>query len=277
MARGSIGRQVARAARTGGSRNRRGPRQTPLGFYTTLAVVVLLGMASVAFSRYQVLHPSTKPAATAPAIGDHWLTAIAFDICGKLQPNPPKNPTKAALGIYTTGNGLIQVAPRTKADAGHNATLGRFVAGYPGMVLTATSVGYPGHKVLDNGALCGSKPGRVQVKVFSSLADTTGSIVSGNPDGVLLENGQLITVAFVAAGTSIPRPPSATTLALAAAAAATTTTTVPHTTRATTATKSRTATKSSTSTTVARTTIATGRGTATASTAAPGASTAARP
>lgn len=235
-------------------------------------VVVLLGMAGVAFSRYQALHPVTKPAATAPAVGTHWLAAFAFDICAKMQPDPPKNPTKATPGIYTTGNGLIQVAPTTPAEAGHNATLGRFVSGYPGMVLTSTSVGYPGHKVLDNGALCGSKPGRVQVKVFSSLADTQGSIVTGNPDSVLLENGQLITIAFVPAGTPVPRPPSATTLAIAIAAAATTTTTTLPVTRPTTAksTTRSTSAKSTTKKSTATTTTAKGAaGTSGAGTATP--------
>lgn len=232
MARGSIGRTVSRAAKTGGSRNRRGPKQTPLGFYTTLVVVVLLGIASVAFSRYEVLHPS-QAAATGPKIGAHSLVAYAFDLCGKVEPNPPKNPDKATPQIYTTGNGLIQVDPTTKADAGKNATLGRFVTQYSGMELSSTSVGYPGKAVLKNGDKCGSKPGKVQARVFSSLADTTGTLVKGNPADLHLTNGSLVTIAFVAAGTAIPRPPSASALAVAATASTTTTTTTTKTAKST--------------------------------------------
>jgi hypothetical protein len=236
MARGPLGRTVARAARTGGTRSSRGPRQTPLGFYTTLVVVVLLGIAGVAFSRYEVLHPATAPS-NAPTIGDHWLVAFDFDICGKVQPNPPKNPGKVIPGIYTTGNGLIQVVPKTKADTGKNATLGRFVSQYPGMVLSAASVGYPGQKVLHNGDLCGKVPGKVEVKVFSSLADTTGTLVTGNPDNLKLVNAELIAIAFVAPGTSIARPPSGSLLVETPPATATT----PATTAKTTATTAKTA------------------------------------
>ncbi len=241
MARGSIGRAVARAARTGGSGKGRAPKQTPLGFYTTLVVVVLLGIAGVAFSRYEVAHPSTATTNRGAAVGDQWLVAYAFDLCGKLEPNPPTNPNKPAPGIYTTGNGLIQVAPKTKADAGSNATLGRFVTQYPGMELSATSVGYPGMKVMDNGTLCGTKPGKVTVRVFSSLADTVGKAVGGNPANLLLSNGSLVTIAFVAAGTTVPRPPSAAALAAAATTAPTTAPTTAKTTATTAKTTATTA------------------------------------
>lgn len=228
MPRGPLGRTVARAARTGGTRSSRGPKQTPLGFYLTLVVVVLAGIAGVGFSRYEVLHPAAASNGS-PKIGDHWQLAFGFDICGKVEPNVPKNPGKTTPAIYTTGNGLIQVVPRTSADAGKNATLGRFVRGYPGMVLSATSVGYPGMKPLGKGSLCGKTAGEVEVKVFSSLADTTGSVVRGNPADLHLTNGSLITIAFVPPGTPVGRPRSTSTLALAAAAAASPVTTSPST------------------------------------------------
>ncbi|MGH9071131.1 MAG: hypothetical protein ACRDX8_08215 [Acidimicrobiales bacterium] len=219
--------------------------------------MVLLGIAGVAFSRYQVLHPP------APAIGDHWLVAVGFDVCGKFQPNLPKNPGKTTPGIYTTGNGLIQVAPKTKADTGSNATLGRFAAGYPKLMLSSTSLGYPGHKVLDNGALCGKTPGKVQVKLFSSLADTHGTLVKGNPASLRLTNRSLVTIAFVAPGSAIARPPSAVTLATAptptttaptvppTAHKATTTSTTAHATTSTTAHATTSTTAHATSTTAA--------------------------
>lgn len=260
MPRGPLGRTVARAARTGGARNSRGPRQTPLGFYTTLVVVVLLGIAGVAFSRYEVLHPSAGPN-NSPTIGEHWLVAVGFDICGKVQPDLPKTPGKTTPAFYTTGNGIMQVVPKTNADTGKHATLGRFVSEYPGITLSATSVGYPGQKVLHNGAMCGKVPGKVQVKLFSSLADTTGTVVKGNPDSLRLTNDSLITIAFVAPGTSVARPSSVSALALAVAAAATTTTTTPATVPATTATTTKTPSK--TTPTTAKTTPTTAKTTPT--------------
>lgn len=220
MGRASAGKKVARAARTGGGRTNRG--QTPFGYYTSLVVVVVLGLVAVAFSRYQVHHP---PAAIAPTQSDHWYDAFAFDICGKLEPNPPANPNLATTGINTSGNGLISVAPKSSADAGHNATLGRFVSLYPGMELSSSSVQYPGGKLYVNGDRCGAKAGQVEVQVWSSLAATTGHLVKGNPTGLHLGNGQLITIGFVPAGTALPRPSSSDNLLHPTGTQASTTTT----------------------------------------------------
>jgi hypothetical protein len=188
-----------------------------VGFYATLVLIVLLGVASVGFSRYQVQHP---PKPTPPTVHDHWHEAYAIDICGKIQPNLPQNPNLQVAGIHTHGKGVIHVEPFSVANPGpfegHNATLGRFVRSYPGLTLTSSELGYPKKRTWHNGDRCGTKPGRVQVKVWNSLADTTGHTVA-NPDKLLLENGQLITVAFVPAGAPIPRPPHAAVKALLAA------------------------------------------------------------
>lgn len=231
MARGSVSRKVARAARTGGSRTRRA--QTPLGYYLTLIIVILLGAATVAFSRYQVKHPA---AAVAPTLSDHWHAALAVDICGKVQPNLPKSPNLSKVGINTQGDGLIDIAPKSKSETGHNATLGLFAKDYPGLTLTSTSLGYPGKKVWHNGDKCGTKAGHVQVETWGSLASTHGQTVA-DPSSLQLQNGQLITVAFVAPGTSLPKPPSRFNLLK------TTTTTAPATTGSTKASSSTPTTK----------------------------------
>jgi len=73
MARGDSGRKVARAARagaTGGTGERRA-----LGFPLALALVVILGVALVAFAR------SGREATAAPRLGDHWHTAYDIYVC----------------------------------------------------------------------------------------------------------------------------------------------------------------------------------------------------
>jgi hypothetical protein len=241
MARGPVGRKIARAARTGGSRTRR--RQTPFGYYITLVIVVLLGLATVGFSRYQAHHPAS---AVPPTIHDHWHAAFAFDICGKLQPNPKPNPNASQVGINTLGQGIINIQPLAgQPDTGPNATLGRFVKDYPGMELTSSTLRYPGQRAWHDGDLCGAKPGQVQVKVWNSLASSTGHIVS-DPASLLLENGQLITIAFVPSGTAVPKPPSAANLLNASTTASLPATTSTTSHKSTSSHKSRTTHRSTT-------------------------------
>ncbi|HLG91910.1 MAG TPA: hypothetical protein VKY15_02885 [Acidimicrobiales bacterium] len=213
MARTSISRKVARAAATGGDR-RLGRGRRPLGWYGVLTLIVVLGSASVAYSRYENTHPRQAPSATPPTVKDTWRVAYAVDICGTILPNLPQ-PAKLT-GISTRGDGLIWVEPKLdrnpSLDTGHRAVLGRFVASTPGLVLSSTQLGYPGRPTMTNGDKCGASPGRVRVRVWNSLVDTTGHVVSGDPNQVRLEDGQLITMAFLPPGTDIPQPPSRTNL-----------------------------------------------------------------
>jgi hypothetical protein len=60
MARRSPGKRVARAAATGGGRTKRG--KAPVGFYSLLILIVLLGASTVGYSRYQRAHPASASA-----------------------------------------------------------------------------------------------------------------------------------------------------------------------------------------------------------------------
>lgn len=217
---GSIGRRVARAAATGGGRTvRRG--KAPVGWYLVLALIVVAGTATVAFSRYQLIHPPPKAAsgpspAGPPTLTDHWIAAIGFYICGSFEPNLPRNKNYASAGIHTNGDGLIQIEPLSSADTGARATLGRFVALYSGLDITRTQVTIPNRGLWSNGVDCGKEKGAVQVKEWPS-ASSQGQVVSGNPQDLRLKNGQLITVAFVPKGTTVPKPPSAAHLSAALA------------------------------------------------------------
>ncbi|MHB1447107.1 MAG: hypothetical protein ACYCTI_04245 [Acidimicrobiales bacterium] len=173
-----------------------------------MAVIVVLGVTLVAYSRQERLHPASAAVdTTPPTLSADWTEGVAFDICGTIAPSLPASPSSTAIGIKTSGNGVINLQPLTKADTGHNATLGRFASHYPGLTLTADSIKLPGGKLYTNGQSCGSKPGYLQVKTWSNPTSQSGKIYSGDPTKLLLENGQLITVAFVPRGTSIPKPP----------------------------------------------------------------------
>ena len=60
MGRGDTGRWVARAAATGGGRTYRG--HMPVRWDSSLVLIVLLGVASIAYSRYERQHRiATRP------------------------------------------------------------------------------------------------------------------------------------------------------------------------------------------------------------------------
>ena len=211
MARGDTGKWVARAAATGGGRTYRG--QMPVRWYGSLFLIVILGVALIVYSRYERLHPA---AATQPAVGTHWYAALAFDLCGAAEQELAANSNQAtaAPGLYTTGDGVIQVAPSKAADAGSNATFGRFVKLYPHLKLTASSVGLPGKSTLRDGQKCpagtpdAGKVGTLQVKVWPNYVPpgVNNPTIPSDPLALKLANGQLITVFFGPSSAKIPKP-----------------------------------------------------------------------
>jgi hypothetical protein len=238
MARGDTGKWVARAGATGGGRSYRG--QMPVKWYSSLALICLLGIALVVYSRYERQHPAP---AVQPAIGAHWYQALGFDVCGTVQPNLPTNPNESISpipGIRTNGDGVIQVIPTTSKDAGNNATLARFVATYPKLTLTSSTLQIPGKRKFVDGQKCptgfpnAGKPAQLQIKVWPSftLPGANHPVVVPAPSAVKLADGQLITVAFVPSGASVPKPSSITAMLTDRAGSATTSTpsTVPSTT-----------------------------------------------
>jgi len=228
-----------------------------------MGVIVVLGVSLVTYSRHERLHPASAATdTTPPTLTADWTEGVAFDLCGTIAPPLAASPSSASIGIKTSGNGVINLQPLTDADTGHHATLGRFAAHYPGLTLTASSIRLPGGKLYTNGQSCGSQPGYLQVKTWSNPTSQSGKLYSGDPRQLLLENGQLITVAFVPKGTSIPKPPGTvvtgvlTGMTAAATKGSTTATTAtnsltPVTTATTTAPLS---TSAPTSTTIGKTT-----------------------
>jgi hypothetical protein len=229
MARGDTGKWVARAGATGGGRSYRG--QMPVKWYSSLVLICLLGVALTVYSRYERQHPA---AGVPPAIGAHWYVALGMNVCGTVQPNLPPNPNASVSplpGIRTNGDGVIQVSPTTSKDAGNNATLARFVALYPKLELTSSTLHIPGKPKYTNGQKCppgtpdAGKPGQLQIKVWPSFTPpgSNNPTVFHDPAAFKLADGQLITVAFVPAGTSIPKPTSITAMLTDRAGSATST------------------------------------------------------
>ena len=273
MARSSSGKSVARAAATGGGATYRG--QMPVNWYAALVVIVIVGLASVAIAKY---HYNQTPTATPPTVGTTWHAAISFDICGTMQPALPASPASATTGLTTTGNGVLLIAPKKSSEAGVNATVGKFASEYQGLTLTNTTLKYPASHAPEykNGDKCAAgtpdagKAGEVLARWWVVTTQTshgqlvqTNGVNSPKPADLKLLNRQLITVGFVPAGTTLPKPPGSTITALlqvlagtqpvvttttSAPATPTTPTTAPATTTTTSAPATTTTTSSTTTT-----------------------------
>jgi hypothetical protein len=261
MARDSIGRRVQRAGATGGSRTYRG--QVPANWYAALVLIVVLGLVSIVYARYEYRNPA---GAVQPAVGTTWYAGISFSICGKDQPALGAN--ASSTGISTTGNGVVVIAPTTSSEAGNNATLGAFVSGYKGLTLTSTSFKYPGGKLLANGQRCpagtpdAGKPGQVLVYQWADVETTSSTSVTGDPRSLKLTQNSLLAVAFAPAGTKIAKSTSVEDAVLQASSAAST----PTTTTTTAPSSSTTTAPATTTTTVPPPTTTTTIGPATTTT-----------
>jgi len=272
MAGNSGGKWVSRAAATGGGRTYRG--QAPINWYAALVIIVLLGVLSVVYSNYEYRNPSSAATSTTlPTTRTTWYAGIDFDICGKVQPSLAADITTATAtkaSFYTTGNGVITISPKSASDAGKDAVLGKFVAAYKGLVLTATQLKLPIGKspvLHKNGQSCpkgtkyAGKPSQVQVTYWSNALTSKAKPVTyqGDPSTLRFSANQLITVGFVPPGTKLPKPNGTIVTALleatSGAAAATTTTTAPGTT--TTTAPGTTTTAPATTTTAPATTKST--------------------
>ncbi len=209
MGKASASKKVARAAKTGGGRTRRG--STSWLWPTMMATIVLVGTAGVVYSRDQRQPDTSRPLASGPGRqGDHWHAAIGFNICGTFAPNISE--AADPLGIHTHNDGIVHIHPFASRSAGQNAKLGVFFDTV-NVEVSSTRLKLPGQDAKRNGDKCGDADGTVQVKTWPSRdATAEGIVYKGDPSDIRLTDNQLITVAFVPDGTDIPKPPSEPTL-----------------------------------------------------------------
>jgi hypothetical protein len=234
MGKASSSKKVARAAGLGGGRAY--AKRPAWGYYFGVLVLLVLGVVGVYNSREYRDAAINKQGNTAPVVHQKppWYEGYAIDECGKIL--PPIKTTKDPYGI-TTKDGVISVSPTVKAAAGRNATLGKFASSI-GMQLNAGEIETPGGRLWQDGATCEGKAGHVYVMTWASPAELPQNGVLQNakgvpssagvpnasgledtcdPDcdsGVLLENDQLVTIAFLPAPKkgstpSIPQPSAA--------------------------------------------------------------------
>ena len=195
-------KKVARAARTTGGRTARGAK--PWGWYSAMALVVVLGTLGVWSSRNDRINNATSNTES-PKVGDHIHAALGVYECDHFADNVKDN-GRDPLGIHTHGDGIMHIHPFQKTAAGKNATLKVF-ADTVGMKVNATSFKLPGEgKTYRDGQKCKGKTGEVVFYV-------NGKKRTGNPASYKPNDRDLLVLAFAAKGEDVPKiPPSAPNL-----------------------------------------------------------------
>lgn len=223
MGKASSNKKVARAAGTGGGRTYRG--RTPWSYFGVIALIVVLGIVGTVTSRDRRLAQINSQGNTAPTVGTTWHEGYAVYACGKFLPfiQHAKDPQ----GITTNQDGIILIQPKVKSAAGKNATLGKFASAV-GMTLNAAEVQLPGGTLYQDGNKCDGKTGHLYVKQFGYVGDTIGQLYNGDtkhgqlakldPRQIPLQDGVLLTIAFVPSSdaSKIPPPPAKVGTALTA-------------------------------------------------------------
>ncbi|MHB8188840.1 MAG: hypothetical protein ACYDHP_00115 [Ferrimicrobium sp.] len=211
MANNERARRVARAQATG--RTARVRREIPVGFYTSLVVLVALGIGAVGYSKYELAHPlSTTVSKVQPSVGTTWYTALGFDSCGSFAPVLAATPASSKSFIRALGDGVLKIAPKNAKQTGGHANLAAFIDGYPKLSVGASGYQLPGAARTSISAGCHGKPAIFGIYVWSSLLATVPTVYT-SPSAVRLYNDSVVTVAVVAKGTKVTQPPTATNLA----------------------------------------------------------------
>jgi hypothetical protein len=236
-----------------------------MAWYLLMFVVVVVGIGLIVYSRDEALRVPEGPTATS-----NWYAALSIDICGKIEPLLPASTNMSSIGLGTVGYGVLNAHPAyagagAPAYEGQKATLGLFATGYAysGFQLTNDELRFPGkgHRTWSDGDRC-TGPAKGKGDLVARVWSTPTAIVSKtvlDPANVHITNGEMITVAFVPRGTTIPGPVATTVTDLedllsGKAMTSTTTSTTTTTTSTLPTSTSSTTTTSSTSTTTTTTT-----------------------
>ena len=276
MAKSTTGKWVSRVGASGGGKAYKKTR--PGNFYGALAVIVILGLTSTVYARYEYRHPASAAtqSGVAPKIGTTWYAALAIEACGKNLPFLSTDTTNKTAGLVVFPADVIRVSPITAADSGTHATVSQFAAEFPGLIASTSQLAVPKPTgvanpatTFTNGQACPSGKG-------AKYPGQTGKVVyaywthfgqkkpktTNDPSKIRFSQFLRVTMAFEPTGV-VPRPPLQTSVNEMAKDAQTTTSTTTVTTplaTTTTVAGATTTTAKSTTTTAKSTTTTTPNG-----------------
>ena len=194
MGKASSSKKVARAARAAG---RPGARRSYLWPFA-IGSVVVLGIAGIVASR------GSNEDAVAPILGDHWHAAYGIYDCDSFIP-PLNDVVQDQSGIHTHADGLIHMHPFSTRYTGAGSNINAW-GETTGLVLTDTSIKAQGID-RENGDSCGDEKGTVKLMVWDGPDDEEGTLIEEDLGSYAPQEFEVLTIAFVAEGTEIPKPP----------------------------------------------------------------------
>lgn len=203
MGKASSAKKVARVARSSGSAS--GPRERfRLGFGALIAAILIFGVLLVGWSR------ATRPGTgEGPSADDEWAITWGVYVCDAFVPG---------IGGATT---IKPVPDASKPD--QRLSVAAWAQSVD-VTVAADGITLPDGRQLTNGFDCGGTPAEVSITTWpAGAAADAGLTRSFSLDTLQFSgDGEQLTLAVVAPGTTIPQPP-----ATAEPAAETTTTTAP--------------------------------------------------
>jgi len=111
-----------------------------MNYYGAITLIVVLGLLSVVYSRYEYQNPAS---AEAPAIGTTWFAAFNGEACGTTMPALVASAATATNGLTITQKNVLVISPKVADEAGRNATLATFMAQHPNLSYANNTVKFP--------------------------------------------------------------------------------------------------------------------------------------
>jgi len=218
VAKSAAGKWVSRVGASGGGKAYKKTR--PGNYYGALAVIVVLGLVSVIFARYEYQNPSAgaSKGGTPPTVGTTWYSSLAIEACGKTLPYLAPNPSSKG-GFHVSVLNVIKVSPVSAVDSGDNATLSQFAAEYPGLIASSTILAVPNKAgvanpdtTYHNGDSCSSKSkypgqaGTITYAYWTAIGQIKPKITT-DPSSIKFSQYLRVTMSINPNGVT-PAPPS---------------------------------------------------------------------
>jgi hypothetical protein len=138
VAKSNSGKWVSRVGAAGGGKAYKKSR--PINYYGVLTLIVVLGLLSVVYSRYEYQNPVS---AEAPAIGTTWYAAFSSEACGTTLPALTPDAGTATNGLTVLEKNVLGISPKVADEAGRNATLATFIDQHPGLTISDKTLSFP--------------------------------------------------------------------------------------------------------------------------------------